>query len=274
LLERGENAYKVGVGDGASKEQTLRRSTQSKLSKICSENIDTIASRSQGVQLSGPEDLSIMVRLVVKKTFAEPPHCETYADLVYKLSIVLSPVPPQNEGEKPETVKSTLLNLCQDEFESMPRTDTELKEAVPEKDRGNLEGYDNLLGKQKARMKAKMKLLGQLFLRRLFTTMAIGTIVMGLLATPDESQGPAEHIVKCTCEFIMGMGQALEQHPLGKIQLRDVIGCLTDLTSRKDKSIDEARYSKRIQFMIQDLTDAQKANWITKSHNAAAETKE
>jgi hypothetical protein len=271
LPERGENAYRVGA---PSEDLTvkLQRTINSLLNKICPENIDNIAKQLQEIEVKTCDELSLMVSLVMKKALAEPHYCETYADLVYKLFQHMPSYPSRVEGEKAHTVKSTLLNLCQDEFESMPRTNAEMEAPAEIQSEGPGE-VDFWRSKQKKRMMANMKFIGHLFLRQLLTAKTIGTIVLGLLQVGDENAQPAEHIVECTCELIMAIGATLELLPIGKAQLVNVIGCLTDLKAGKDSN-GKGRYSKRIQFTIQDLLDARKAGWAMKSFKAAAKTKE
>lgn len=243
---------------------------QAALNKVCPENVSLIASQIAEIKVATTKELELVIGLVMKKALGEPHYCETYADLVYMLHGAV-PGFPSPDGGKPVTVKSTLLNVCQDEFESMPRSALEL---VPEiATASDPEEVEYQRKQHKARMMANMKFIGHLFLRQLLAPRTIGQIVLGLLDVEGADSFPAEHIVECTCELLTNIGHTLESMPVGKAALTQVIGCLMDLKQRKDKK-GKSLYCKRIQFTVQDLLDARAAGWTKKVFKATAKTKD
>jgi len=208
--------------------------------------------------------------LIMKKAHTEPHYCETYADLVYKLKAEM-PEFPAPDGGKPVSFKSTLLNCCQNEFETMVRQAPDL---TPDEvaDLGH-EEVEFRKSQRKARTLANVKFIGHLFLRQLLTAKIIGSVIADLAMCDCVDVLPGEHVVECICELLNSIGYTLESMPAGKGAVAQVCGRLMDLKARTDNRGKNV-YSKRIQFGIQDLLDTRAAGWTKKVFKAVAKTKE
>jgi hypothetical protein len=220
-------------------------------------------------------ELEIVIGLIFKKALAEPHYCETYADLVYHLKSHMPAFPNPDEGGKPVTFKSTLLNVCQNEFEAMPRT---LNSEEMEACKGDTEELDFLKSQMKARFLANMRFIGNLFLRQLLTAKIIASIMQDLTLcnTTNADLAPEEHVIECICELLTSIGYTLDAMPAGGGPLTQVCGRLMDLKQRTTKvgKIERGIYSKRIQFKIQEVLETRAAGWTRKTFKAVAKTKE
>jgi len=176
---------------------------------------------------------------------------------------------PSEDGGRPVTFKSALLNVVQNEFESMPTTLNPLPEELRQYEGEELEFQK---GKLKARVLANMRFIGNLFLRELLTSKIISSIVTELMMM-ESAESPEEHIVECVCELLSSIGYTLESMPVGKASLVQVCGRLKDLKGKKLKD-GKSVYSKRLQFLIQDLLDARADGWKVKVFKKTAKTKE
>mmetsp|Transcript_83852 Transcript_83852/g.260744 ORF Transcript_83852/g.260744 Transcript_83852/m.260744 type:complete len:213 (-) Transcript_83852:86-724(-) len=127
--------------------------------------------------------------------------------------------------------------------------------------------------KLKGRVLANMRFIGNLFLRQLLTSKIISSIVQELMMCDSASAVPEEHVVECVVELLGSIGYTLESMPAGKAALVQVCGRLKDLKQKKNKE-GKAVYTKRIQFLIQDLLDARAAGWAMKVFKKTAKTKE
>jgi len=220
--------------------------------------------------VASTEELEIVIALVMKKALGEPHYCETYADLVFKLKSDM-PEFPAPDGGKPKSFKSTLLNVCQNEFESISQESLALTdEETLGRDKEEL---DFLLSKKKQRCLANMKFIGHLFLRSLLSARIIGDIMRDLASCDNADAIPSEHVLECICELLNSIGYTLESMPAGNEAVTQVTGRLMDLKSRKNKK-GKSLYPMRINFMIQDLLDTKKAGWQKKIFKAAAKTKD
>jgi hypothetical protein len=269
LPRSSENAYKVlSANATVDRETELKRCVQSNLNKICPENVSTIAEKiTKEANVQNVAELKSVIGLIFKKALAEPHYCETYADMVYHLKAEMPEFP--SESGKPVTFKATLLNVCQDEFESMPRTLADEKTDEAGLDLGEIEFRKNL---RKKRFLANMKFIGHLFLRQLLVTKVIAGIMQDLLNC-DTAALPDEPIVECVCELVSAIGYTLDENPIGKASLQQVCGRLLDL-KKSTREDGKQFYSKRIQFAIQDLLDIRQAGWAKKVFKTAAKTKE
>merc|ERR1712050_348353 len=199
---------------------------------------------------------------------AEPHYCETYADLVTYLQNA-TPEFPSEDGAKPATFKSALLNVVQNEFEAMPQTLAPPPEEENELEREELQARAS---EQKKRFLANMRFIGNLFLRQLLPTKIIAGIMQELLCIDSPDHVPEEHVVECVCELLRNVGWTLESTPVGKSALIGVCGRMKDLKGVKRKDGTSALL-KRIQFAISDVLDARAAGWVMKSFNKTAKTK-
>mmetsp|Transcript_51210 Transcript_51210/g.112212 ORF Transcript_51210/g.112212 Transcript_51210/m.112212 type:complete len:531 (+) Transcript_51210:138-1730(+) len=252
-----------------SKQEELKRSVKSMLNKVCPENVATIAGKIAAVEVQDAEQLETIIELIFKKALAEPHYCETYADLVFSLKSTF-PEFPSKDGGKPTSFKSSVLNICQNEFEETlvghEAADEEQAELCPEE-----------LGLQrkakKDRMRANMKFIGHLFLRQLLSTKVIGSVICELLLCDQTDEMPEEHAIESACELLMSVGYTLETIPSGVRAVEQVCGRMLELKSRKSPE-GKGIYCKRVQFMVQDLLETRHAGWTKKTFQCTAKTKE
>jgi hypothetical protein len=251
----------------------LKRGAMSLLNKVAPDTIESIAAKIAGLNIGDLAELELVIGCIMKKALTEPHYCETYADLVYRLK---GQTPEfQVEGHsKPVGLKSALLNICQTQFEDMQRDSLELSEQeAASLDPAEVEFQRS---QRKKTCLAQMKFLGHLFLRQLLTAKIIGQIIydLAMCDSTSNSELPAEHIVECICELLNSIGYTMDSLPVGKEAVRQVCLRLLDLKQMKDPKTGKSRYSKRIQFAIQDLHETRHAGWTKKVFKAAAKTKQ
>lgn len=256
----------------------MKRTCKALLNKICPENIDVIAQRVKNeCEVTSSEELGQVIGLIFTKALAEPHYCETYADLVTHLKGQMPHFPNPN-GDKPITFKSTLLNVCQQEFEAMPKTIEPTPEEVEMLKEGKLDEAE-IKDKQATKKKqflANMKFIGNLYLRSLITAKIIQSIITDLMMVEGDSAGgmPEEHVVECVCELLSTIGHTLEEDPRGQQAIVQVCGKMKEVMNMKKKDGKTGVLSKRIQFQIQDLLDMRHKGWVKKIFKSTAKTKE
>jgi len=164
-----------------------------------------------------------------------------------------------------------LLNVCQNEFDGISKDNLELSEAEVEgKDKDEVDFMKN---KKKQRCLATMKFIGELFLTKMLTARIIGQVIQDLAGCQDMAVNPPEHVLECICTLLNSIGYTLDNMPAGHESMTQVCGRLLDLKQKKNKKGKE-HYTKRVQFMIQDLIDTKNSNWQKKVFKTAAKTKE
>lgn len=263
------NAYRAAPGKEKSHVEDLKRSLNSLLNKICPENVATIGNRVAEVEVRNVEELEMVISIFFAKALAEPHYCETYADLVFVLKTAF-PEFPNPEGSKPVTFKSTLLDICQREFEAMP---TSFKPTKEDEEKFGKEEIEFRRKKAKDRVLANMKFIGHLFLRQLLSAKVIGSVIQELTLCNRAQEVPQEHVIECACELLTNIGYTLDAMPAGAHALTQVCGRLKELKGRKGEN-GKLVLSKRVQFQIQDLLDIRSAGWAKKTFKTSAKTKE
>lgn len=242
--------------------QQLQRDVNSLLNKVCPESVAVITQRVAGIQIQCAEELQVVIGLIFKKALAEPHYCETYADMVLALKQCM-PEFPSPTGNKPITFKAALLNTTQSEFEAL----SQILTITAEESNGlQAEEIDTLRKKRRDRARGNMRFIGQLFLRALLGSRIIESIIKDLVKCEDADVAPEEAIVECLCELLHNTGYTLEcSGEAGKASLSKVCDKLCAIKSK---------YSKRIQFGIQDVLDIRGAGWKKKTFKASAKTKD
>jgi len=241
----------------------LRRAVQSLLNKVCPENVSTIADKIAKINVSSADELEVIIELMFRKALAEPHYCETYADLIFSLRSAFPEFPAEGGG-KNITFKSSILNVCQNEFEAIPKV---AHAGTDEREFAHKQRKDRML--------ANMKLVGHLYLRQLLPAKVISFVVQELVLGngDEEDHAPEEHSIECACELLMSTGHTLESVASGRPCIQLVCGRLAELRGRKTAE-GASLYPKRIQFLVQDMLDARLAGWIKKSFKSSAKTKE
>jgi hypothetical protein len=241
--------------------QQLQRDVNSLLNKVCPESVTVITQRVAGIEIKSAEELQVVIGLIFKKALAEPHYCETYADMVLALKQCM-PEFPSPTGNKPITFKAALLNTTQSEFEAL----SQILTITAEESNGlQADEIDTLRKKRRDRARGNMRFIGQLFLRALLGSRIIESIIKDLVKCEDPDLTPEEAIVECVCELLQNTGYTLEcSGEAGKASLSKVCDKLCAI---------KGKYSKRIQFGIQDVLDIRGAGWKKKSFKASAKTK-
>jgi len=180
IMTPSANAYRPSSSSTKfDRDAELRRAVQGRLNKICPENVSTIAQQLGETKVETVEELQVVIGLIFKRALSEPDYCETYADLVLALNPFMPEFPSEEGGEK-VTFKATLLNVVQEEFESLPKVIAPTEEKAKDMDE---EARDFWISQRKGRVLANMKFIGHLFLRQLISAKIVGF--------PVEDESPA-----------------------------------------------------------------------------------
>eukprot|EP00929_Paragymnodinium_shiwhaense_P008872 TRINITY_DN11284_c0_g2_i1.p1 TRINITY_DN11284_c0_g2~~TRINITY_DN11284_c0_g2_i1.p1 ORF type:complete len:511 (+),score=104.90 TRINITY_DN11284_c0_g2_i1:68-1534(+) len=253
------------VSAPASQSDDLRRVVKGLLNKICPETVQTIAEKFHGLEVSNTVSLEIVIDLIFKKALTEPHYVETYADLVFALKSVF-PEFPCPDGGRPITFRSSLLNVCQHEFE----------ELLEPSDRDSFTEPEDIEERKMARRQrllANVKFMGHLFLRKLLSAKVVTAVISELVICEEQDALPEEHAVESSCELMQTTGQALEALPQGSEAVSMVCSRLKELEAMT-RCDGKPVYCRRLQFVMQDVLDTRAAGWTKKSFRSSAKTKE
>jgi hypothetical protein len=266
-LKPSAGGYRIQAA--TKRDEEIERSVRSLLNKICPDNLKTIVERLAGIDLHKAEELDFVIRIIFSKALAEPHYCETYADMVFKLRTCYPEFPPEHEGEKPASFTRVLLNTVQNEFESLP---TSLEPTEEEKQKYTPAEIKEEMKKRKGKILANMKFIGNLFLRNLLAVKVIGQVVHDLIGIKEDNRFPEEYMIECVCELLQAIGHTLEGGSQGKMLMSQFTARLLDLKGAVLPDGKEA-FSKRMQFLIQNMLELRANDWKKKLFKEQAKTK-
>ncbi|CAK0829177.1 unnamed protein product [Prorocentrum cordatum] len=173
--------------------------------------------------------MEAIIELIFKKALAEPHYCETYADIVFGLRSAFPEFQSSGDG-KPMTFKSSVLSICQHEFEELLRAPGPSEDEQARLDPEQLECQRQ---ERRKRMRANMRFIGHLFLRQLLSARVIGSVLCELTLVERPDTLPEEHAIECACELLNATGFTLESLPAGHAALAAVCGRLQALSHAK-----------------------------------------
>lgn len=239
-----------------TREEEITRNVKSLLNKLTIEKFNIISEKIARVlegSLNKNSEVQLIVDAMIDKAVSEPDWSEMYADLCQVLQ--WRSVAPEGD---PETIRRTpfmmaLLNRIQGEFEAMPTVLNQ--ELTGEGEERQLEE-----ARVKRRVLGVVKLIGELFHRRLLGFKVVNDVVVELVIKSDE---PDEHHVECFLELIATVGYFIDQNPKMKVVLDSWFGRLRELQNK-------SCYSKRLKCVIQDTIDMRRAEWRKKIHKERA----
>ena len=267
LLKTSDKGYKVNK-ESLNREEKITREVQSLLNKVAPDNLDSICLKLAEIELYNAVELENVIRIIFNKALLEPHYCETYANMAHNLKNKYPEFPPESAGEKPQTFTHVLLNTCQNEFEKVPTTIEPTAEEIAKTTRQEL---DQETTRRKQKMLANMKFIGHLFLRNVLAGKTIGQVVHDLIGV--RGKLPEEHTIECVCELLQVIGHTLDGSTNGKDLTQKFATRLQEL-KRSECSRGQAAFSKRVQFLIQDVLDLRGNNWAKKLFKEQAATKE
>jgi len=235
----------VRVADGRL--DGVAREVHGLLDELCSTNRQlnpsSIVERAVSIEFRSATELEILVSFIVAKTLSEPHFSNTSADIVSMLMTKCPEFPPGDEGQKKQTFVRILLNLCQDEFESLPDRLDAPGPSGPHVEAARL----------RAKAFALVEFIGNLFLRQLIPLQVIGKVVhdlIGLAGAPDLCR------VDMVCALLLLVGPRLDVAALGRTLMSQFAHRLRILC------LDTAReVPKRTRSAIQDVLELRQNGW-------------
>merc|ERR1712194_204249 len=303
LNQAGDNAYKVAFGTASGQHtgarraldpvvsnrdsrEILKREVLSLLNKIAPDNLEVIVRKmgdigtenhsggrdggNPAAKIETHDDLQFVIALVYRKALSEPHYLEVYSDMVYLLKNRFPEFDGDQSSDSAEPGKKggrnsflrDLLNVTQQEFEALG-------------DVMNENGQDE--GRRK-RALTNMKFIGQLFLRTLLSKTVIFSVITELLQMKEESEGKnaivPEFKLECLLELFSTAGYTLEEINKNDNLFQSFFSRLIFVKQQKDPTTGKAIYSKRVQFLIQDLVDLRRNGWKKRVFKEKASKKE
>uniref|UniRef100_A0A3B3W2B8 Eukaryotic translation initiation factor 4 gamma, 1a n=1 Tax=Poecilia latipinna TaxID=48699 RepID=A0A3B3W2B8_9TELE len=264
-LNKAANAWKpstIKPEDGNSEEadaeqaktQELFKRLRSILNKLTPQKFQELMKQVMELKIDTEERLKGTIDLIFEKAISEPNFSVAYANMCRCLIGLKVPTP-----DKPGNFvnfRKLLLNRCQKEFEKDQDDDEffEKKQKEMEASKNDEERERLRVELEEARDKARrrslgnIKFIGELFKLKMLTEAIMHDCVVKLLKNHDEES------LECLCRLLSTIGKDLD---FEKAKPR-----MDQYFNQMDKIIKERKTSSRIRFMLQDVLDLRKNNWV------------
>jgi len=221
------------------------------LNKLTPEKFDRLFDQVMDLGISDDRTLCMMIDEIFDKALGEVTFCSMYAELCLRLSKCL-PEFVDDEGNK-MAFRRLLLNKCQMEFEK-------------EKEIEQIE--DEFLRVQlKRRMLGNIHFIGELYLKRMLVEGIMYFCIKKLLG--DDPENPDAEDIEALCKLLSTIGGTLEHATKSKKQPHLDL-CFNQLQEIKGRQ--PPVLGSRYCFMIADLFDLRKNNWVPRNKSIGPTT--
>ncbi|XP_045706781.1 eukaryotic translation initiation factor 4 gamma 1 isoform X1 [Phyllostomus hastatus] len=247
-----------------SKTQDLFRRVRAILNKLTPQMFQQLMKQVTQLAIDTEERLKGVIDLIFEKAISEPNFSVAYANMCRCLMTLKVPT-----TEKPAVTvnfRKLLLNRCQKEFEKdkdddevFEKKQKEMDEAATAEERGRLkEELEEARDIARRRSLGNIKFIGELFKLKMLTEAIMHDCVVKLLKNHDEES------LECLCRLLTTIGKDLD---FEKAKPR-----MDQYFNQMEKIIKEKKTSSRIRFMLQDVLDLRRSNWVPRRGDQGPKT--
>ncbi|XP_046874129.1 eukaryotic translation initiation factor 4 gamma 1a isoform X2 [Hypomesus transpacificus] len=245
------------------KTQELFKRVRSVLNKLTPQMFQQLMKQVTDLTIDTEERLKGVIDLIFEKAISEPNFSVAYANMCRCLMGLK--VPTTDKPGVTVNFRKLLLNRCQKEFEK-DQDDDEIferkqkeMEAAKEEERASLKAeLEEAKDKARRRSLGNIKFIGELFKLKMLTEAIMHDCVVKLLKNHDEES------LECLCRLLSTIGKDLD---FEKAKPR-----MDQYFNQMDKIIKERKTSSRIRFMLQDVLDLRRCNWIPRRGDQGPKT--
>ncbi|XP_072174929.1 eukaryotic translation initiation factor 4 gamma 1-like [Diadema setosum] len=250
-------------GGEEDKTDELFRNFKSILNKLTPQRFTKLVEQAQKLPIDTEERLIGVISLVFEKAISEPSFSTAYAHMCQRLSQLKVP-----STQKPNTFvqfRPILLHNCQQEFQKESQTEEiererrkEIEQLPVEQRESKLEELEEQLYKAKRRTMGNIRFIGELFKLRILTENIMHDCILRLMKAKDDES------LECLCNLMSTIGKDLD-HDRAKNRMDQYFVQI-------DKIILSKKNSPRIRFLMCDLVDLRKNNWVPRRQEAKPTT--
>uniref|UniRef100_A0A3B4WYX0 Eukaryotic translation initiation factor 4 gamma, 1a n=1 Tax=Seriola lalandi dorsalis TaxID=1841481 RepID=A0A3B4WYX0_SERLL len=273
-LNKAEKAWKPSVkkstrsrGGGdteQAKTQELFKRLRSILNKLTPQKFQELMKQVTELTIDTEERLKGAIDLIFEKAISEPNFSVAYANMCRCLMGLKVPT-----SDKPGVFvnfRKLLLNRCQKEFEKdqdddeiFEKKQKEMEASKDDEERERLRvELEESRDTARRRSLGNIKFIGELFKLKMLTEAIMHDCVVKLLKNHDEES------LECLCRLLSTIGKDLD---FEKAKPR-----MDQYFNQMDKIIKERKTSSRIRFMLQDVLDLRRSNWVPRRGDQGPKT--
>uniref|UniRef100_A0A3Q3ARZ8 Eukaryotic translation initiation factor 4 gamma 1 n=1 Tax=Kryptolebias marmoratus TaxID=37003 RepID=A0A3Q3ARZ8_KRYMA len=246
------------------KTQELFKRVRSILNKLTPQKFQQLMKQVQELTVDTEERLKGVIDLTFEKAISEPDFSVAYANMCRCLS-GLKVITPDKPGFT-VNFRKLLLNRCQKEFEKdkdddeiFEKKQKELEAASGEEEKQRLiDELEEAKDKARRRSLGNIKFIGELFKLKMLTEVIMHDCIVKLLKNHDEES------LECLCRLLSTIGKDLD---FEKAKPR-----MDQYFNQMEKIIKERKTTSRIRFMLQDVLDLRRNNWVPRRGDQGPKT--
>ncbi|XP_061695598.1 eukaryotic translation initiation factor 4 gamma 1a isoform X2 [Syngnathoides biaculeatus] len=262
--EEGTPATDEELTPEQSQTQEILKRLRSILNKLTPQKFQELMNQVDELTIDTEERLKGAIDLIFEKAILEPSFSVAYAKMCPCLSGLK--VPTTEKPGSNVTFRKLLLNRCQKEFEKdqaddefLEKKQKEMEAAKDEEERERMRvELEEARDKARRRSLGNIKFIGELFKLKMLTEAIMHDCVMKLLKNHDEES------LECLCRLLSTIGKDLD---FEKAKPR-----MDQYFNQMEKIIKERKTSSRIRFMLQDVLDLRKCNWVPRRGDQGPKT--
>uniref|UniRef100_A0A3Q1JHF6 Eukaryotic translation initiation factor 4 gamma 1 n=1 Tax=Anabas testudineus TaxID=64144 RepID=A0A3Q1JHF6_ANATE len=246
------------------KTQDLFKRVRSILNKLTPQKFQQLMKQVTELTIDSEERLKGVIDLTFEKAISEPDFSVAYANMCR----CLIGLKVQTTDKPGATVnfRKLLLNRCQKEFEKdkdddeiFEKKQKELEAASVEEEKQRLtEELEEAKDKARRRSLGNIKFIGELFKLKMLTEVIMHDCIVKLLKNHDEES------LECLCRLLSTIGKDLD---FEKAKPR-----MDQYFHQMEKIIKERKTTSRIRFMLQDVLDLRRNNWVPRRGDQGPKT--
>ncbi|KAK7084911.1 Eukaryotic translation initiation factor 4 gamma [Halocaridina rubra] len=276
-LKTTENAWKPCVLENSTTDdeqaatQEVVKRMRGILNKLTPEKFDKLVGTVQQMPINTTEHLSAVIDLIFEKAVDEQGFSSTYASLCQVLS-KMSVRGEGDEGKAEVKFRNLIINKCQKEYEKdnleeiKPIRMREIEQCPDPDKKAELQAkweYDE--AKLRQRSVGNIRFIGELYKLKMLTSHIMMRIIGNLLEKCDEES------LECVCKLLTTIGKILEMHcsQLGKPKEEELDKHFHTML----KIVTERLTSSRVRFLMMDVIDLRKNNWVPRREDNKPKTK-
>ncbi|XP_063061061.1 eukaryotic translation initiation factor 4 gamma 1-like isoform X2 [Engraulis encrasicolus] len=244
--------------------EELFKRVRSVLNKLTPQMFQPLMKQITEMTIDTEVRLKGVIDLVFEKAISEPNFSVAYANMCRCLMGLKVPM-----ADKPSVTvnfRKLLLNRCQKEFEKdkdddeiFERKQKELDASAVEEEKQRLrEELEEAKDAARRRSLGNIKFIGELFKLKMLTEPIMHDCIVKLLKNHDEES------LECLCRLLSTIGKDLD---FEKAKPR-----MDQYFTQMEKVIKERKTSSRIRFMLQDVLDLRRCNWVPRRGDQGPKT--
>ncbi|KAL8249352.1 hypothetical protein R6Q59_006220 [Mikania micrantha] len=247
MMHKAESKYEVGkVTD---EEQAKQRQLKAILNKLTPQNFEKLFDQVKQVNIDNADTLIGVIGQIFDKALMEPTFVEMYANFCYHLAGELPGFAGENEKI---TFKRLLLNKCQEEFERGEKEEEEANRTEEGEIKQSEEEREEKRVKARRRMLGNIRLIGELYKKKMLTEKIMHGCVHKLLGV-DQNSNPDEENIEALCKLMSTIGEMID-HTRAKEHMDAYFVNMLQLSNNM-------KLSSRVRFMLKDAIDLRKNKW-------------